>query len=357
MKIVSVVGARPEFVQVAALCRVLRRSHDEVLVHTGQHYDDRMSKVFFDELGLPTPEHDLGVGSGSHAAQTAAMLVPMEELFVAEAPDVVIIRGDTNSTLAAALVAAKLCIPLAHVEAGERSFVRAMPEEINRVVADRLSSMFLCVSSRSVENLRAEGITEHVHRVGDVMYDALLHNLPRARERSTVLSRLGLERGEYYLATVHRADNTGDAARLTAILDGLGGLDRPVVLPLHPRTAAALQSFGLSVPPNVRVTDPLGYFDMLVAEESARAIGTDSGGVQREAYCLGVPCVTLRDETEWTETVDAGWNRLTGADARRIQDAFASAEKLDVRPDIFGDGTAAEKILAALEHDVPKLRG
>lgn len=349
MKILSVVGARPEFVQVAALCRVLRAAHDEILVHTGQHYDDRMSKVFFDELGLPEPDYHLGVGSGSHAEQTAAMLPKLEAVMVERRPDVVVIRGDTNSTLAAALAAAKLSLPIAHVEAGERSFVRSMPEEINRLVADRLSSLFFCVSARAVEHLAAEGITEGVHRVGDVMYDALLYNLPRARERSDVLSRLGLTPKAYYLATIHRADNTGDAARLSGLFEGLGRLDLPVVLPLHPRTEQALRGFGVPVPSNVRLVPPLGYFDMLVAEDNAAVIGTDSGGVQREAYFLSVPCVTLRDETEWTETIDAGWNRLAGAEPGRIVAAFGEARHTPPeQPPIFGDGDAAVRIEQAL---------
>ena len=349
MKILSVVGARPEFVQVAALCRVLRKRHEEILVHTGQHYDDRMSKVFFDELGLPKPDYDLGVGSGSHAEQTAAMLPKLEQVMIERKPDIVVIRGDTNSTLAAALAAAKLDLPIAHVEAGERSFVRAMPEEINRVVADRLSSIFFCVSMRAVANLAKEGIRDDVHHVGDVMFDALEHNLPRAREKSTFLATNGLTSKGYYLATVHRADNTGDPKRLAGLFEGLGRLDKPVVLPIHPRTAAAVKSFGVTVPANVKVIEPLGYFDMLVAEEGAAIIGTDSGGVQREAYCLGVPCVTLRDETEWTETVDAGWNRLVGADPAKIIEGFTDAKHLPPgRPPIFGAGDAAQKIEEAL---------
>jgi UDP-N-acetylglucosamine 2-epimerase len=349
VRILSVVGARPEFVQVAALCRVLRKDHEEILVHTGQHYDDRMSKVFFDELGLPKPDYDLGVGSGTHAEQTASMLPKLERVMIERKPDVVVIRGDTNSTLAAALAAAKLDLPIAHVEAGERSFVRAMPEEINRVVADRLSSIFFCVSARAVENLSKEGITENVHHVGDVMYDALLHNLPLARAKSSLLARLGLSPKGYYLATVHRADNTGDPKRLAGLFEGLGMLDKPVVLPIHPRTAAAVKAFGVAVPSNVRIVEPLGYFDMLVAEEGAAAIGTDSGGVQREAYCLAIPCVTLRDETEWTETIDAGWNRLTSSDPARIVAGFADAQRVPKeRPAIFGSGDAAVRIERSL---------
>jgi UDP-N-acetylglucosamine 2-epimerase len=348
MKILSVVGARPEFVQVAPLCRVLRKSFTEVLVHTGQHYDDQMSKVFFEELAIPKPDYDLEVGSGSHAAQTATMLVRLEEVMLKERPQLAIIRGDTNSTLAAALVAAKLDIPIVHVEAGERSFNRTLPEETNRVVADRLTETFLCVSRRAADNLAREGFRDGVHVVGDVMYDALLHALPIARKKSDVLARLQLQPKGYVLATVHRAATTADPALLRGILEGLGRLGVPVAFPMHPRTAAAVKEHGLTIPARVNVVEPFGYFDMLVAEENARAIVTDSGGVQREAYCLSIPCMTLRHETEWTETVDAGWNRLTGTDADAIVAAFEKAAPLPDHPPIFGDGHAAEKIAEIL---------
>jgi UDP-N-acetylglucosamine 2-epimerase len=359
MRILSVVGARPEFVQVAALCRALREKHEEILVHTGQHYDDQMSAVFFEELNLPRPDYNLGVGSGTHAQQTAAMLPKLEQIIVERSPDIVVIRGDTNSTLAAALAAAKCDLPIAHVEAGERSFNRAMPEEINRVVADRLSSIFFCVGARAVENLAKEGITKEVHLVGDVMYDTLRFSLPLARARSTLLARLGLTPKNYYLATLHRAENTDDPKRLAGIFEGIGSLDRQVVLPIHPRTAAAVKSFGVTVPPNVCVIEPLGYFDMLVAEENAASIATDSGGVQREAYCLSIPCVTLRDETEWTDTVDTGWNRLVGADPVAIRAGFAAAAARlpAVKPEIFGMGDAAEKLTRALEAFIARMAG
>ena len=350
MKIVSVVGARPEFVQVAPLCRVLREAHREVLVHTGQHYDDQMSKVFFEELSIPKPDYDLGVGSGSHAEQTATILTRFEEVVLKERPDLVIIRGDTNSTLAAALVASKLGIAIAHVEAGERSYLRTMPEEINRVVADRITDLFLCVSKRAVANLAKEGITDGVHIVGDVMFDALLHAQPIARQKSDVLARHQLEPKKYILATVHRAENTNAPARLRGILEGLGGLEVPVVLPIHPRTAAAMKDHGITAPAGVRIVPPFSYYDMLVAEENALAIGTDSGGVQREAYCLSIPCVTLRDETEWSETVEAGWNRLSGANPHAIRGAFAAARAPEGdKPPIFGDGGAAHHIKRVLD--------
>jgi UDP-N-acetylglucosamine 2-epimerase len=348
LKILSVVGARPEFVQVASLSRAIRRAHREVLVHTGQHYDQRMSKVFFEELGIPTPDYDLEVGSGSHAEQTASIMRAFAPVLANEAPDLVIVRGDTNSTIACALVAAKVNVAIAHVEAGERSFARAMPEEVNRVVVDHMASHFFCVSRRAVENLRREGLTEGVTLVGDVMHDALLANLPLARRRD-LLGPLRLEQRGYALATIHRADNTAERRRLAGILDGLGRADLPVLLPLHPRTAGAMQQFGLSAPANVKIIEPLGYLDMLAAASSARVIVTDSGGLQREAYYLGVRCVTVRDETEWTETVDAGWNRLVGADADRIVAAITSGSAPVERPPIYGSGDAADRIVAVLD--------
>lgn len=307
-----------------------------------------MSKVFFEELGIPTPDYDLEVGSGSHAEQTAAILRAFDPVLAKEKPDLVIVRGDTNSTIACALVAAKENVPIAHVEAGERSFARAMPEEINRVVVDHVASVFFCVSRRAIDNLRREGVTKGVHLVGDVMHDALRTNLLLARRGDTV-SRLGMERKRYVLATVHRADNTGTRARLEGILQGLGRAGAPVLLPLHPRTAAAITRFELTVPANVKIVEPLGYLDMLAAEDGARVIVSDSGGVQREAYYLKVPCVTVRDETEWTETVDVGWNALVGADADRIQASIASAAAPVDHPAIYGDGDAADRIVTFLD--------
>jgi UDP-N-acetylglucosamine 2-epimerase len=353
VKIVSVVGARPELVQVAPLSRALRRDHTEILVHTGQHYGAAMSDVFFDELKIPPPDHHLGVGSGTHGEQTAAIMREFEPVLAREKPDLVIVRGDTNSTLACALVAAKANVPLAHVEAGERSFRRSMPEEVNRIVVDHVSSLFFCVSKRAVENLANEGITANVHLVGDAMHDSVIANLAEARKRD-VLARLGLTPKNYVLATVHRVDNTTDPARLAGIIEGLGRAGMPVVLPLHPRTDAALASFSIGTAPNVKITPPFSYLDMLAAEDSARVIATDSGGVQREAYYLGVPCITVREETEWTETVDAGWNRLAGADPSRIADAIASAaSKLPAqRLPLYGAGDASERIAKIVSSSV-----
>ena len=348
MKIISVVGARPEFIQATPVSRALRKHHREILVHTGQHYDYKMSQTFFDELGIPAPDHNLEVGSGSHAGQTAEILVRFEEIVLQEQPDVVIVRGDTNSTLAGALVASKLRIPTVHIEAGERSFDRRMPEEINRLVADQLSSAYFCVSQTAVRQLASEGITKNVFWVGDVMLDANLANRPLARKKSTVLSDLGLAPASYSLVTVHRAANTDDPARLTNIVRALSRVGETVVFPVHPRTRGALAKLDEQFGDNVRLIEPVGYYDMMVLEENARLIATDSGGVQREAYFMQKPCLTLRDETEWTETVTAGWNKLVGVDVELIVHEWNSFAPPPAQPPIFGDGTAGEKIAEIL---------
>ncbi|HNQ94345.1 MAG TPA: UDP-N-acetylglucosamine 2-epimerase (non-hydrolyzing) [Anaerolineales bacterium] len=348
MKIISVVGARPEFIQATPVSRALRKHHREILVHTGQHYDYKMSQTFFDELGIPAPDYNLEVGSGSHAGQTAEILVRFEEIVLKEQPEVIIVRGDTNSTLAGALVASKLHIPTVHIEAGERSFDRRMPEEINRLVADQLSSAYFCVSQTAVRQLANEGITKNVYWVGDVMLDANLANRPLARKKSTVLSDLGLAPASYSLVTVHRAANTDDPARLTNIVHALSQVGETVIFPVHPRTRGALEKLDAQFGDNVRLIEPVGYYDMMVLEENARLIATDSGGVQREAYFMQKPCLTLRDETEWTETVTAGWNKLVGVDVDTIVHEWNSFTPPSVQPPIFGDGTAGEKIAETL---------
>ena len=344
MKVLSVVGARPQFIKAAPVSRVLRQHHEEMLVHTGQHYDDNMSEVFFRELEIPEPDLNLGVGSGPHGAQTGAMLAGLEKAAMDAKPDWVLVYGDTNSTLAGALVAAKLHIRLAHVEAGLRSFDRRMPEEVNRVVADHVSNLLLCPSEVAVRNLANEGITDGVHLVGDVMYDAFLFNREAARQHSGVVSGLGLA-GGFALATVHRAENTDDPLKLQSIIHGLAESGMQVVLPIHPRTRSRLRE---DAPPTIKVIDPVGYLDMLALEDAADRIVTDSGGVQKEAYFIGKPCITLRDSTEWTETVEAGWNVLVGADPRRIAEAVSSFQPSGARPGLFGDGHAAEKIVKLL---------
>jgi UDP-N-acetylglucosamine 2-epimerase len=348
MKIVSVVGARPEFIQAWPVSRALRARHHEILVHTGQHYDYQMSQTFFDELGIPAPNYNLGVGSGLHGRQTAEILTRLEEVLLAEAPDLIIVRGDTNSTLAGALAASKLHIPTAHVEAGERSYDRRMPEEINRVVADSLADSHFCVSRTAVQRLAAEGITGAVHWVGDVMLDALKQNFPVARRKSDMVERMGLTPGKYALVTIHRAANTDDPVRLGHIVETLNRIPETIIFPAHPRTRKALAQLGVKLAEQVRFIEPVGYFDMLLLEQNARLIATDSGGVQREAYFLGIPCLTLRDETEWTETVEVGWNKLVGADPFRMIDAWFSFSPPAERPPIFGDGTAGERIAQIL---------
>jgi len=364
MKIVTVVGARPQFIKAALVSRALREAGlDEFLVHTGQHYDYAMSQVFFDELGLDTPDLDLNVGSGSHGRQTGQMLADLEDVMRAQAPDWVIVYGDTNSTLAGALAAVKLQIPVAHVEAGLRSFNRAMPEEHNRVLTDHCSDLLCCPTQTAVDNLAREGITRGVHLVGDPMYDATLHFGAIARRTSTVLRDLGLTSKGYVLATVHRPYNTDQPSNLRSILAAFADLDEPVVFPVHPRTRqklAELNGFFLmeAVGPNVRLIDPVGYLDMLCLEENARLILTDSGGVQKEAYFLQVPCVTLRPETEWVETVAAGWNVVVGADRDRIVEVVRERRwPSDATPGAFGDGQASRKIAACLASVSVGLRG
>ncbi len=354
MKIASIIGARPQFIKCAPVSRELRREHEEILIHTGQHYDHGMSAVFFEELAIPEPDYNLGIGSGTHGHQTGAMLGAIEDLFVREEPDLVLVYGDTNSTLAGALAAAKLHIPVAHVEAGLRSFDRRMPEEVNRVLVDHCSDLLFCPTATAVRNLAGEGIAAGVHLTGDVMVDALRENLSLAQERSTAFADLDLSPKDYYLATVHRAGNTDDPAALRAIMEAFARLDALVVFPAHPRTRKKFIDYGIEPAENVRIVEPLPYFDMLALLSGARAVLTDSGGVQKEAYILGVPCVTLRENTEWVETVEDGWNVLTGADRDRIvaeaERAGSARRRHSAR---FGDGHAAERIAAIITEYEP----
>ncbi|MBV8890293.1 MAG: UDP-N-acetylglucosamine 2-epimerase (non-hydrolyzing) [Alphaproteobacteria bacterium] len=360
MRIMSVVGARPQFVKAAVVSEAMRCTGDiaEILVHTGQHYDANMSQLFFDELGIAAPDHHLGVGSGLPGAQTAAMIERLEQVALAVKPDGMLTYGDTNSTLAAALVAAKLVLPLAHVEAGLRSFNRAMPEEVNRIVTDRLSQLLFAPTRAAVDNLRHEGVPpETIFQTGDVMFDATLRFSELAAKQSRVLARLGLAPGSYLLATVHRAENTDDRERLAAILAGLHRVSHEidVVFPMHPRTRSALQRADLPPTPAARLhtIEPTGYLDMLELERNARLIATDSGGVQKEAFFHRVPCVTLRTETEWVELVEAGWNRLLApSDAETVHAGLAAAlgdaAKPAQAPAFYGDGTASARIAAIL---------
>jgi UDP-GlcNAc3NAcA epimerase len=345
MKVVSVVGNRPQFIKAAPLAAALGKVSDHVLVHTGQHYDAELSQIFFDELGLGPPDHAIEAGSGSHAQQTAAMLVGLEPVLAGERPDLVLVYGDTNSTLAGSLVAAKLQLPLGHVESGLRSFDRAMPEEVNRVVADVLSDLRFCPSQTAVENLAAEGITAGVHMVGDVMVDVARAFAPAAR-RSGAVERLGLEPGAYALVTVHRQSNTTDAA-MPALVEVLEALTQPAVFPIHPRTRAALERTGLlgRAAAAATMTPPLGYLEFTALLMSAAVCLTDSGGVQKEAYLHRVPCVTLRDTSEWVETIALGWNRLVGGlDAGAVTAALAQLARPAEHPPLYGDGAAATRI-------------
>lgn len=342
VRILTVVGARPQFIKAAAVSRAIRERPGlhEVMVHTGQHFDADMSEIFFSELDIPAPRHRLEIHGGGHGEMTGRMMAALEPIVAGEKPDWVLVYGDTNSTLAGGLVGAKLNIPVAHVEAGLRSFNRRMPEEVNRVVTDHVAALHLCPTRESVRNLAAEGITGNVHHVGDVMYDATLHAIEQARHRSRILADLGLDGATYAVATVHRAENTDDPQRLSAILAYLRreAATRPIVLPLHPRTKQAVQRTGETLH-GLTVLGPLGYLDMAQLLGGAAAIFTDSGGLQKEAYFHRVPCVTLRDETEWVETISHGWNRLwQGPD---------HGPRRDIAD--YGTGTAARHVTALLD--------
>ncbi len=350
LKTLTVVGARPEFVQTAPLAREIaaRPGITGGLIHTGQHYDYEMSELFFSQLELPEPLYHLGVGSGSHGVQTGSMLAELDRVYLAEKPDIVITHGDTNSTLAAALSAAKLGIPVAHVEAGLRSWNREMPEELNRVVTDHISEMLFCPGEAAAANLRDEGIIDGVFIVGDLMQDSL-HWTMRNADTAATLDGLGLRPGEYFFATIHRAENTDNEERLKAILAGLEKVAalHPVILPAHPRTRPRIRDLG--IPPGVRVIDPVGHQDAMALVQDAAAVLTDSGGLQKEVYWLATPCVTVRTETEWIETVEVGWNRLAAADPIAIELAVKTAlEERPDHPDLYGDGHTAGHIVDRL---------
>jgi UDP-N-acetylglucosamine 2-epimerase (non-hydrolysing) len=350
VRIVTIVGARPQFVKCAPLSKVLRKSNEEILVHTGQHYDFEMSRVFFEELDIPEPDYNLEVGSGSHAHQTAGMLASIEEVLVKERPDLTIVFGDTNSTLAGGLAACKLHIPVAHVEAGLRSYDRRMPEEINRVMTDHLSTLLFAPTRLAVTNLKAEGVVRGVRRVGDVMVDAL-ESAKATMRRSKAIERLGLEEGKYVLLTVHRASNTDDPKNLAAIIRALSKSGMPVVFPVHPRTKKVLETTGIGrgLGSNVMTVPPLGYVEALRLMDGADAVVTDSGGMQKEAFLLGIRCLTLRDVTEWPETLTGEMNTLVGASEKRILAALGSRPKRRVRSMPFGTPGAADRIADVLE--------
>jgi UDP-GlcNAc3NAcA epimerase len=352
-KVMTVIGARPQFMKCAPVSEYLREVAVEILVHTGQHYDDCMSEVFFRDLKIPQPDYNLGIGSGSHGHQTGKILEAVEDLLEVEKPNAVLVYGDTNSTLAGALAASKVHIPVAHVEAGLRSFNRRMPEEINRVITDHISSLLFCPTKTAVNNLTREGVTQGVSLIGDVMYDALCRNLETAEKQSSALQRHGIRPKEYFLATVHRPENTDNATNLQSIASALVELANstaPVIFPVHPRTRTRLMDAAKNIDcSGLLLVEPVSYLDMLMLEKNAAAILTDSGGVQKEAFWLSVPCLTLREETEWIETVEAGWNFVVGADKSAIIDcAKGIGGKFSQVSCSSEDGHAAERIVSVL---------
>ncbi|MCH9022751.1 MAG: UDP-N-acetylglucosamine 2-epimerase (non-hydrolyzing) [Planctomycetes bacterium] len=362
MKIVTVVGARPQFIKAAAVSRAVAKHNracpdrciEERIVHTGQHYDNNMSQVFFDELEIPKPDYHLGVSGGGHGVQTGRMLEQLEPVVMKEGPDLILVYGDTNSTLAGALVAAKLHVPLAHVEAGLRSFNRRMPEEINRVLTDHVSDYLFCPTETARKNLVREGITSGIYECGDVMMDCILYYRSKAQGMvSNLLEEFRVQAKSYYLATIHRAENTDDADRLRSIFSALGEIStrkNPTLVPLHPRTKKKLSELEIVIPEHIRILPPISYLQMIALEGEAVVILTDSGGVQKEAYMHKVPCITLRDETEWVETVQSGWNVLAGADRPRMVAAVEQAERTD-RTEwkaFYGDGDASNQIISNL---------
>ena len=364
--IVSIIGARPQFIKAAVLSRLIRSKQwaskvKETLIHTGQHYDSNMSDVFFDEMKIPKPDIHLSIGGGSHGQMTGQMLIEIEQQLMKLKPDVVVVYGDTNSTLAGALAASKLQIPVAHVEAGLRSFWKVMPEEQNRILTDHLSTWLLCPTVTAIDNLNKEGITKGVYNVGDIMLDAHLYYRQLIEEEmNNGISRLkkipelsnGQLTSDFALATIHRAENTDDPARLTAIVQALNKLPVKVVLPLHPRTSKVIDNMGLKFASNILVTKPVGYFEILTLQMKCNCIITDSGGLQKEAYFVKKPCVTLRDQTEWVETVESGWNVLAGADKETIIQSVTNLSHPDNYQEYYGDGRTGQVILETLLENI-----
>jgi UDP-GlcNAc3NAcA epimerase len=358
VRFASIVGTRPQFIKLAPVSCAMRQQHQELIIHTGQHYDYCMSEKFFDELDIPAPDYHLGVGSGTHAAQTGRMLEAVEQVLLKERPDWVVVYGDTNSTLAGALAAAKLHIPVAHVEAGLRSFNRGMPEEINRVLTDHLSDRLFCPTEKARRHANEEGIAVGVEVVGDVMYDILLQVRPKIGARiETLLPVLGVAPQAYVLLTVHRPANTDDPETMRKIAYALNRLEMPVIFPVHPRTRACLERYDVSWKKHIHLIEPVGYLDMLALEQAAYRILTDSGGVQKEAFLLGVPCITLREETEWRETVEAGWNVLVGSRWKAIVEAVTLPRPTPPQRNPFGGADAARRIASSLADTIVERAG
>jgi len=359
MKIVTVVGARPQFIKAALVTKMMKKSGiNEILVNTGQHYDYNMSKKMFEDLGMDDPQYDLGIGSMEQVEQVAAMMTKLAPIAAKEKPDMILVYGDTNSTLVGALTACKMKIRLAHIEAGLRSFDRTMQEEINRILTDSVSSLLFCPTTTAVDNLRNEGVTGGVHNVGDIMYELAVKMSDIASKKSGILKKLRVAPGKYVLATAHRSANTDSPSRLASIVRGLSGIKDNVVFSLHPRTRKMLEKFALikklEKKGNVKIIEPVGYLDMINLEKNARKIITDSGGVQKEAYFFKVPCITLRDRTEWTETLGNGWNCLVNVDSRRIITEASSGLKPGRHSKHYGDGDTSSKIVKILKEGVKK---
>ena len=345
MKILTVVGARPQFIKAAAVSNIIRKEHEEILVHTGQHYDENMSKVFFEELQIPKPDYNLEIGSGNHGEQTGKMLVELEKIYLKEKPDLVLVYGDTNSTLAGALCASKLLIPVAHIEAGLRSFNMNMPEEQNRILTDHISRLLFVPTITAEKNLHTEGINRGVYNVGDVMFDAVLHFKKLAEQKESILDKISVKSGEYILTTIHRAENTNDINRLKNIIEALNKSGNKIVLPLHPRTKKYIENYNLQFSDNIKLIEPVGYLDMITLEMNSQKIVTDSGGVQKEAFFMKKPCITMRDETEWVETVQNGGNVIVGTDGDKILKSIVYFKPKMKQQNIFGNGKAGNKIL------------
>ena len=358
MKIFSIVGARPQFIKASVVSQEIRKKFKEILCHTGQHYDYEMSKLFFNQLGIPEPDYNLGVGSGYQGNQTGKMIIEIEKVLLKEKPDVVLVYGDTNSTLAGALAAVKIHIPIGHIEAGLRSFDKNMPEEINRILTDHASEFLFTPTKTGVCNLKKEGILKGVYLTGDVMYDVLLKNLKTA-EKSNILKKFDVKYKGYYLITMHRQSNTENVENLSNILDAISAINDKIIFPIHPRTTKFIDIHGLkkNIGKNIIITKPVGYFDIIWLQKNARKILTDSGGIQKEAFLLNVPCITLRENTEWIETVENGWNVLVGSDKEKILDALNNFQPMKKQRNVFGNGDASEKIVKILTSESFDLGG